>query len=571
MILQTETGPHRASDHIKCNVNKFEQADLYYNKGMDMRCWFIGIGGVGMGSLACCLKEQGHDVRGSDAGVYPPMSDYLERAGIDCCEGFDAQRLLDWAQSPNTKGEAPFRSRPLVVVGNAVPRGNVELEAALDARIELSSLPELIGAQFLPGTHPVVVSGTHGKTTTTNLVALLFQRAGLRPGWMIGGVPADLPRSMRAAGDPLIDADGSLMAPPFVIEGDEYDTAFYDKRSKFFHYWPRTLLINHLEYDHADIFDDLEQIRTAFRRLVNMVPAGVRILANGDCEDVRLVCADSFCPVILFGESEDCAYRLLEEAAGERESRFTASVPQDPGWIRELAGAGLPGERVSAGPSPKGGKRGSRRGTGPLAPLTSSSVSFSSPLQGVYNGRNLLAALASADLFAVPRELALEVFQSFSGPARRMDRYELGGGILLFDDFGHHPTAVRESITSLRRRNPGRRLTVLHEPRSNSSVTRVMQKEWQEALALADRVIMGPLHRPWKYAPEELFDLERAAAWFAGCGVDFAQVDDVSRIPGLLAEESDSTGKDGAAQLWAIFSNGGFGGLRDMLVERFGS
>ncbi|MCA9782197.1 MAG: hypothetical protein KC518_01345 [Candidatus Cloacimonetes bacterium] len=460
------------------------------------RYWIIGMGGVAMASLAVCLKEQGHEVAGSDEGVYPPMSDYLRHHGIQWVEGYQADRLPagDWT----------------VVVGNAVPRGNPQLETALDRGSPLTSLPELVRANFLPGKHSVVISGTHGKTTTSNLCALLLLKAGLDPGWLIGGKPDGLPVSMHSG------------SGPFVSEGDEYDTVFYDKRSKFLHYWPRTLVINHLEFDHGDIFADLDAIKDSFRLLLRLVPASGAVLVNGDSPHALDVVRGALAPVITFGESESCDCRLLAHDCGPKGTNYRFLRPD-----------------------------GSR-------------IELESPLQGVYNGRNIAVALLLAARLGIADSVLRETVAGFHGPARRMDAYPLSAGRVLLDDFAHHPTAIREALTGIRERWAGRRITALFEPRSNTAVTRVMQPEFQEALAVADRVVLGPLHRPWKYAPETLFDFRAATEYFAARGIPFLQQDDVSLIPDWLDADLQEN------ELWVIFSNGSFNGLRDLLRTRFG-
>ncbi len=455
--------------------------------------WIIGIGGTAMASLAICLRRQGRVVGGSDEGVYPPMSDLLREAGIAWREGYSAKNLPD----------APCR----IIVANAIPRGNPELEAALEAGRPLTCLPELIRSDFLPGRHSVVVSGTHGKTTTTNLLALLLREAGLDPGWLIGGRPAGLPSPMHAG------------SGPFLIEGDEYDTVFYDKRSKFLHYWPRTLVINHIEFDHSDIFENVSQIQHSFRLLLRLLPAGGRLIVNGDSPLAMEVAADSPAPLTTFGEGEGCDCRLLGERPEGESSVYTYLLDGVEHALR-------------------------------------------SPMQGAHNGRNLAVALLLARQFGVPQSILEQVAAGFSGPGRRMDRYELKGGGLLYDDFAHHPTAIRESLRGLRLRHPERRITALFEPRSNTSVTNVMQQEFMEALSGADRAGMGALHRAWKYAPETLFDFALAAGWFAGRGIPFAQRDKAEELADWALEDF---GKD---DLLVLFSNGSFQGLRELVLER---
>jgi len=533
-------------------------------------CWIIGIAGVAMGGLAICLTRMGYQVGGSDQGVYPPMSDMLASAGVGWREGFARENLRDWlARHP--------RSR--VVVGNAVPRGNPELEEALARGCVLTSLPEILRQDFLPGRRSVVVAGTHGKTTTTNLAAWLLERLGLEPGWMVGGKPWGLEESLRPA------APGH----PLVLEGDEYDTVFYDKRSKFFHYWPQILVVNHVEFDHADIFEDLAPIRTAFRRLVNQVPESGLVLLNAEADTPCAVAARSLAPLVGFGATPDAAYRLLDEVPVPGGSRFTLSLPEDPAWLAGLASCpgGEPAAALEAtlaerfpGREPSRLTEEELGGLGRFRlrlPGRQVTVDVEAALSGAYNGRNLLAALAVVDACGGDRARALELLRDFQGPARRMDGYACADGLLLYDDFGHHPTAVREALDALRKRHPGRRVTAVVEPRSNTSVRNVMQREWMEALAGADGVVMGALHRPWKYDPTERFDFELTRKTLAARGVAFHQEDDPARIAdmlrGLLAGRIPDAGWDGLAatpadsQLWVIFSNGSFGGLRPRLLE----
>ncbi len=479
-----------------------------------MRYWILGMGGVATGSLAIALGRMGDEVGGSDSGVYPPMSDLLREAGICWQEGFSANGLAAFAEA----GECT------VVVGNAIPRGNPELEYALDSGLRLTSLPEVLHERFLQDRVPVVCAGTHGKTTTSNLSAWVLQQAGLSCGWFVGGKTAGLNTPLSAA----------VEGAPFVIEGDEYDTVFYDKRSKFFHYWPQVLVLNHLEFDHADIFSSLEEIRTAFRRLVNMVPAKGLVLVNGDCGDALAVCEKAFCPVIQFGSGTNNTYQLLDEKPGDTYAVHRCLIPTNP-------------------TEPEAGRE---------------ELCITSKLQGEYNGRNLLAALAVADRFGVSRENFLKAVRDFAGPARRMDRYELRDGFLLYDDFAHHPTAITGVIQSLRRRYPDRKILLFFEPRSNTSVTRVMQKEWEQALAGADRVWMGPLHRRERYAADVLFDLESAALYLASHNVPFEQHQDLATL--LDSARMDLSARKGTETLLLICSNGSFYGLREKLCAELG-
>ena len=531
--------------------------------------WIIGIAGVAMGGLAICLRRMGYAVGGSDQGVYPPMSDMLAEAGVGWEEGFSRDHLRGWlAAHPESR----------VVVGNAIPRGNPELEEALSRGCVLRSLPEMLREDFLPGRLSVVISGTHGKTTTSNLAAWLLERLGLEPGWLIGGRPCGLEESLRPA-EP---------GHPMVLEGDEYDTVFYDKRSKFFHYWPRVLVINHVEFDHADIFDGLAPIRQAFRRLVNVVPENGLVLLNAETAEPCAVAARGLAPLVGFGATEDSAYRLLDEVPVPGGSRFRFRLPADPGWMlgleqgREDAATRLEALIAERHPGIEAGNLGESElaalGRARLAtPAAFVDVEVEAALTGAYNGRNILAALAVVDACGGERARALTLLKEFSGPARRMDGYSCHNGLLLYDDFGHHPTAVREALAALRRRHPERWITAVVEPRSNTSVRNVMQEAWVECLGTADGVVMGALHRPWKYAPEELFNFATARQTLAEKDVPFQQLDDPAAIAefleALLSGSCPANGwetpaaLDASRHLWVIFSNGSFGGLRQRLLE----
>ena len=552
------------------------QQRLTPQDGQTEATWIIGVGGVAMGALAICLRRMGHEVGGSDQGVYPPMSDMLAEAGVHWEEAFARGRISQWRQR---------HPKLRVVVGNAIPRGNPELEEALALGCPLTSLPEVLRQDFLPGTTPVVISGTHGKTTTSNLCAWLLEELDLKPGWFVGGKPAGLEESLRPAGAP---------GAPFVLEGDEYDTVFYDKRSKFFHYWPRILVINHVEFDHADIFEGLGPIRAAFRRLVQLVPENGLAMVNGEADEAVAAAARSLAPVVAFGAREDCAYGLLGEESTGQGSRFHLRLPANPAWLGNLAAQALEaGEPAKNLESLLGelfpGKDSARLdeedlcrlGRARLAtPPECVDIFVDCAMSGAYNGRNILAALAVVDACGGNRARALELLARFSGPARRMDAYPCKQGLLLYDDFGHHPTAVREALASLRLRHPERRIVALVEPRSNTSVRNVMQAAWLETLCQADGVVMGALHRPWKYNPAELFDFQAAAHAMQLAGKAFHQENEPTdimewvqalaegRCPGIGWESLAATPPQ--EQLWVIFSNGSFGGLRQRLLDVFG-
>lgn len=525
----------------------------------------IGIGGIAMGGMAIALKNMGFSVSGSDQGVYPPMSDLLRAAGIVWHEGFFDKTVQSLHEScPDLQ----------LVVGNAIPRGNPELEAALRLGLRLSSLPELVHERFLPGSHSVVIAGTHGKTTTSNLCAWLLERLGRQPGWLIGGRPFGLEQGLRAPGS----VKGH--EPVFVSEGDEYDTSFWDKRSKFFHYWPRTLVVNHVEFDHADIFASIDVIRAAFARLAMLVPGNGLILANGDAPHALLSLWQAWTPLVLFGESEPCAYRLLDEAAAESGSRFTVSLPVEGHLQAELPALLSPALRLKEldtdGPDDDHRRLEHARHSA-WQPAERVTVKVDSLLSGTYSGRNLLVAIAVMDRLGLPRDKVLKLIGDFAGPGRRMDRYMSDAGGLLYDDFAHHPTAVRETLAALRLRHADRRIIALVEPRSNTSVRNVMQQEWIDALKGADGVVFGALHRPWKYDHSDLFSFDAANRELEAAGTAFHQVDTAAGIVDWLVDGSASGSPawlalsclPPAGLLHVIFSNGAFDGLLGMMRERF--
>ena len=412
-----------------------------------MRVFFIGVCGTAMGNAAVLLKKMGHDVAGSDAGVYPPMSDVLESAGIDLFEGFAEQEMLDWR---------PDR----VVVGNAVSRGNPQVEYLLRTReIEFVSLPQLIGEDLIGNRPAVVVAGTHGKTTTTALTSFALSQVGMDPGYLIGGVPLDLP-----SGNEL-GAEKS----PFVIEGDEYDSAFFDKRSKFIHYRPKVLILNNLEFDHGDIFRDLEDISRSFSHLLRIVPSDGFVVCNGDDPHLKALPDAPWTRLINVGVGTENDLRITDFQEDADGSRFGLS------WM---------GQPVMQ-------------------------VAWNMP--GLFNARNLAMASLGCVLAqnihnqnsilkeANPFESAiLPDFSGCAGVKRRQEILHESEQIVVLSDFAHHPTAITGALESLRARWPGREILACFEPRSNTAVTNVFEDRFADALALADIALLGAVHRAEK-------------------------------------------------------------------------
>jgi UDP-N-acetylmuramate: L-alanyl-gamma-D-glutamyl-meso-diaminopimelate ligase len=458
----------------------------------------IGIGGSAMAPLAGMLRERGYAVTGSDAGVYPPASTLLESFGIPYATAFDAKNLMP----------AP----DLIVVGNAISRGNVEVEEMLDGKLAHRSLPEIIEEEFLPGKHSIVVTGTHGKTTTTAMLAWIFHVAGKRPDFLVGGVAENFGKSYGLGG-------GS----EFILEGDEYDSAYWDKAAKFLHYQPDDLIITSVEFDHADIYADFEVYQTAFKRLVNLVPRRGRVIVWGDAaagEAVRKVTEKAFCPVITYGFDAGNDWITSDVSMVDEQMHFRVR------YKGEVYGE------------------------------------FSLPASGRHNALNALAALVVAQGRGIRADAIQSALATFQSVKRRMDVKGEIDNILVVDDFAHHPTAIRATIEAARLRWPGRRLWAILEPRSNSMRRRVFQDALPQALALGDRVILGGVHRAGQLAEEQRLDPESIAEAVRRLGRDAWVLPGGEGIAEFLAGEAQ------AGDLLLIMSNGSFDGLCEKLLKR---
>ncbi|MFN5805015.1 MAG: UDP-N-acetylmuramate--L-alanine ligase [Opitutales bacterium] len=462
-----------------------------------MRIYFMGVCGTAMGNAALLMRALGHEVMGSDVGAYPPMSDHLRAAGVEILEGWDAARLE--------------KLRPdLVVVGNVASRGHPEVEWLLEKRSQAYvSLPELLRTRLLCDRRNLVVAGTHGKTTTTCMAAVLLKANGGEPGWLVGGVPRDLPDSSHPG----------RSGGPFVIEGDEYDTAFFDKRSKFIQYLPHVLAVNNCEFDHADIFRDLEDVLRTFSHVLRIVPRDGVVVANGDDANVaRLVGPVSWAPVVRVGTGAGNDAVIADFRESAEGSSFT------------LLWKGREWGRVKWA------------------------------LPGLFNARNAAMAAVSAGLLLDSRDptrLRLDALAGFQGVQRRqqvlVDRPEL----TVIEDFGHHPTALDLTLESLRARYPGRRLVACFEPRSNTAARKVMQDGFREALKQADVAFLAPPHRAEKLG-EERFDSAGVAAAITAAGKQgFAPASNDA----LLAELTALVKSDRTPRCVVFFSNGAFGGI----------
>jgi UDP-N-acetylmuramate: L-alanyl-gamma-D-glutamyl-meso-diaminopimelate ligase len=453
------------------------------------RIHFIGICGTAMGAVAAAIRDLGYIVSGSDDNVYPPMSTFLAAKEIPISSGFRPENLPDDVD--------------LVVIGNAISRGNPELEAVLDRNLLYRSLPEILKDFFLQGKRNIVVTGTHGKTTTTALVTWIFRTAGLEPGFLIGGIAKDLGQGA-----------AFLNSPYFVIEGDEYDTAFFDKRSKFLHYLPQTLVINNVEFDHADIFQNLEEILLSFRRLVNVVPRSGQIFINAEDPRCAAVTEHSFAPVYTVGFSESANIRIENVQYHEYGSAFALGADN-----------------------------------------------FEMQLLGAFNVRNAVMAISVARAYGIPTAVIQKAISSFSGVARRQEVRGEVNGIKIIDDFGHHPTAIKETLIALRFRYPKGRLWAIFEPRSNTTRRSVFQSELPEALSLADGVVMAPVARLDQLPAKDRLDPLKVIQTIQAAGKPAfyeSTIDDIVKRIKPLARSGDAV---------VVFSNGGFGGIHDKLLR----
>jgi UDP-N-acetylmuramate: L-alanyl-gamma-D-glutamyl-meso-diaminopimelate ligase len=498
-----------------------------------MHYHLIGIAGSAMASLAGLLKERGHTVTGSDAGVYPPMSTMLDELEIPYVRGYDPANL---EPTPD-----------VVVVGNAISRGNEELEAVLDRRLHYTSAASLVKEEFLRGRHVVAVAGTHGKTTTTSLVTWILECAGLAPSFLIGGVAENFGRSFR-----LTEAEH------FVIEADEYDTAYFDKGPKMWHYLPHTAVVTNVEFDHADIYRDDVAYRFVFERFVNLVPRTGTLVVGWDSPSARELSAGSLAPVESFGLGAAPATGL----AG-RVTRATEGEPTGPG--PEQAGASAAESTSASGRPPRWTARHityGAEGTGFLVYHDDSLLGeVETPLSGALNVQNCLAAIAAATAAGADWASVVEGMRTFESVRRRMEIRGEVRGVTVIDDFAHHPTSVEETIGAVRQRFPDRRVIAVFEPRSYTAQLRDFQEAYRRALAGADRVVLSGLFRPERYDADTGMDPGELAGSLEAGGIEADYVADVDEIVASLAQSTLS------GDVVLIMSNGGFGGIHEKLLE----
>lgn len=468
-----------------------------------MKIHMTAIGGTGMGAVAGLLSGAGHEVRGSDGPLYPPMSTLLEQLGIPVSEGFDP-RNLDWGPD-------------LVVLGNTCSSQHIEYLEAQRRGLRVLSFPEILSERFLTDRHCVVIAGTHGKTTTSSLVAHLLHAAGLDPGFFIGGIPGNFGKGF------------ALGAPPlFVLEGDEYDSACFDKRPKFVHYRPETVILTGVEFDHADIYADIDAVAAAFAQLIERIPEHGRLFVS---------------------TSSDLALQLSERAACPVERYAvvpTSQAKPRADWIGEYSARGS-GDRTRLSISHRDTFVGH----------------FELPMSGAHNAANALAAVAVGTSCGIdPSELATGLCE-FAGVARRQQVRGVADGVTVIDDFAHHPTAVAATLEALRNVHGSGRLIAVLEPRSATSRRNVFQKQWPEALSQADTVLIAPLYQPHKIAEDQRLDVDSVVSELLAMGKT-ARLLDVAGMVEYLSAESEH------GDTVVVMSSGGFDGLIDKLLAALG-
>jgi UDP-N-acetylmuramate: L-alanyl-gamma-D-glutamyl-meso-diaminopimelate ligase len=453
--------------------------------------YFMGICGTAMASVAAAFRDAGYRVTGSDSAVYDPMKTFLESRDITILDGYKAENLPE---------DVDF-----FVIGNAQSRGNPEVEAVLNQKLPFISMPQLLREQILQGKRNLIVSGTHGKTTTASMLAWLLESSGRNPGFVIGGIPGNFKQGARFTNSEFN-----------VVEGDEYDSAFFDKRSKFIHYHPEVAIINNMEFDHADIFDNLTAIRRTFGHMVRLVPENGLVVLNGDDQNcVEVFQAEGHAPGCKVGFGESCDKKIGDVQYHPHSSTFI-----------------IDGEQ------------------------------FEIPLNGEYNVRNAAMASVAAAFVGVTPEQIRAGLKSFIGVKRRQEiRGVTSRNITIVDDFGHHPTAIKETITGMRRRFEGARLWAVFEPGSNTMKRKVFQDELPLALAKADAICLAQVARAEKLPPDQRLDPEAVVAVIKSLGKPAFYGASVDAIVDHLKSEANDN------DVIIVFSNGGFGGIHEKLLK----
>lgn len=463
-----------------------------------------------MASLAGMLKAQGHRVTGSDKAFYPPMSDELVKLGIETFVGFDAKNL---EPAPD-----------VVVVGNATSRGNVEIEHVLNHKLNYASMSEVVRENFIRGQHCVVVAGTHGKTTTTSILAWVMEVGKLDPSFLIGGVAENFGSSFK-----VTDANY------FAIEGDEYDTAFWDKRPKFLSYLPDTVILNNIEFDHADIYENLEAVKKQFRLLVNMVPSGGRLIAGWDSPVVREIVTKPiapqgvWCPIETFGiDDTEAKWGAKDIIFTPEETHFTV-LREGKEWL-----------------------------------------DVRTPLAGKFNVRNCLAVIATAESLGLDRKLTAEALATFKSVKRRMQVRGVVNGITVIDDFAHHPTAIKETLEAVQQKYPQQRIIAVFEPRSWTTRKKIFQDEYPKSFAPADYVILAPIFEAHRLASDDQLSVPQVIEDLKARGktaFEIGGADSNASAEAIVAHLAPEL-REGDVVM--IMSNGGFGGIHQKLLDAIG-
>lgn len=455
----------------------------------------IGICGTAMASLAGLLKQRGFKVTGSDAAAYPPMSDFLASINIPIAQPY---------------AEANLKPRPdLVVVGNAISRGNPELEYVLDDRMPFRSLPDVLHEYFLRTREPIVIAGTHGKTTTTSMLSWIFQAANKDPSFLIGGIAENFGSSFALK-----------QGRHFILEGDEYDTAFFDKGPKFLHYFPQSIILTSVEFDHADIYKDLDAVKTAFKRLVNLVPRKGKIVAYDGHANVDDCLARAFSPVERYGMKESSYWRVTDISFATDSTTWSVLREGHP-W-----------------------------------------ADFQFSLAGEYNVLNATAAAAMASHYGIEPLTIAEALRNFKSVKRRLEVKAQIDGVTIIDDFAHHPTAIAETLRALRTRYPAARLWAIFEPRSNTVRRKVLQKDLVSSLSLADRIVVASVFKAEAIPEEERLTTASVIAGIKRNGKPARELADADAIVNTVGPELRS------GDVVAILSNGGFGGIYEKLPRK---
>jgi len=450
-----------------------------------------------MASLAGMLVEQGHEVTGSDENVYPPMSLELARLKIPVTEGY----------RPENVPEKPA----IIVVGNAITRGNPELEHVLNKKLYYTSMAAVVKENFIRGHHSIVVAGTHGKTTTTSLLAWAMECAGAKPSFLVGGVAENFNASFRITDSPY-----------FVIEGDEYDTAYFDKGPKFMHYLPDSVILNNVEFDHADIYRDIEAVKFAFSRLINLIPGEGHLIAGFDSELVKELSARAFCRVESFGIDEDARWRADNVSFSSLGTSFSVLVDG-----REFG-------------------------------------RYTTPLAGMFNVRNCLAVIAACDVLGFDRSAVANAISQFKSVKRRLEVRGQVRGVTVIDDFAHHPTAVRETLLAARAKYPGRKIVAIFEPRSYTAQIKLFQQQFENALAEADEAIIARLFHPERYTPETAISPAEILENLNKRGREAYYIPSPDEIVAQLVPRLKG------GEVLVIMSNGSFGGIHEKILDSLG-